>query len=104
MTTKTAILQAIRHKCLDCSVYQPIEVRECPVSTCGLWPFRFGVDPDPSRTRGFAKSPVYKGHSAARDLDGSPVALNPSPLEIGPLDASFAESRAIAAGSIDVDP
>ena len=63
MTTKTAILQAIRHKCLDCSGYQPAEVRECPVSTCGLWPFRFGMDPDPSRTRGFAKAPVYKDPS-----------------------------------------
>jgi hypothetical protein len=63
MTTKTAILQAIRHKCLDCSVYQPTEVRECPVSTCGLWLFRLGVDPIPSRTRGFAKPPVYTDHS-----------------------------------------
>ena len=62
MTTKTAILHAIRHKCLDCCVYQPAEVRECPVSTCGLWPFRLGMDPDPSRTRGFAKSPVYTDH------------------------------------------
>ena len=59
MTTKTAILQAIRCKCLDCCVYQPLEVRECTVSTCGLWPFRFGVDPKPSSTRGFAKSRVY---------------------------------------------
>jgi hypothetical protein len=59
MTTKTAVLQAIRGKCLDCSCYQPLEVRECPVSTCGLWPYRFGVDPHPSPTRGFAKSPVY---------------------------------------------
>ena len=59
MTTKAAILQAIRHKCLDCSCYQPVEVRECPVTTCGLWPYRFGVDPDPSPNRGFAKSPVY---------------------------------------------
>ena len=59
MTTKTAILQAIRLKCLDCCVYQPVEVRECTVSTCGLWPFRFGVDPKPSSTRGFAKSRVY---------------------------------------------
>jgi hypothetical protein len=63
MTTKTAILQAIRHKCLDCSGYEPAEVRECPVSTCGLWQFRLGMDPDPSRTRGFAKSPVYTDHS-----------------------------------------
>jgi hypothetical protein len=59
MTTKTAILQAIRHKCLDCSGHQLAEVRACPLTTCGLWPYRFGMDPDPSRTRGFAKSPVY---------------------------------------------
>jgi hypothetical protein len=59
MTTKAAILHAIRNKCLDCSCYQPIEVRECPLTTCGLWPYRFGVDPDPSPNRGFAKSPVY---------------------------------------------
>ena len=59
MTTKTTVLQAIRHKCLDCSAHQPAEVRECPVYTCGLWAFRLGMDPDPIRTRGFAKSPVY---------------------------------------------
>ena len=58
MTTKAAILHAIRNKCLDCSCYQPVEVRECPVTTCDLWPFRFGRDPDPSRTRGFAKPAV----------------------------------------------
>jgi len=59
MTTKAAVLQAIRQKCLDCSCYQPVEVRECPVHTCGLWTFRLGTDPNPSPGRGFAKSPVY---------------------------------------------
>jgi hypothetical protein len=59
VTTKADILKAIRHKCLDCSCYQPGEVQKCHVTTCGLWPFRFGKDPDPSRTRGFAKLPVY---------------------------------------------
>jgi hypothetical protein len=97
VTTKTAILQAIRHKCLDCSVYQPTEVRECPVTTCGLWPFRFGVDPEPSRTRGFAKSPVYTGNSEARDPGGTPVAGNLSPSGIGLQDASFSEREAILA-------
>ncbi len=71
MTTKTGILQAIRQKCLDCSCLQPAEVRECPVSTCGLWPYRLGRDPEPSRTRGFAKSPVYTGGSAAGGHQGS---------------------------------
>ena len=103
MTTKTAILQAIRHKCLDCSVYQPAEVRECPVSTCGLWPFRFGVDPDPSRTRGFAKSPVYTGGFGEGTTKGTQVAQMPSPSRNGLLHASFAESGAIAAGSIDLE-
>ena len=66
MTTKADILQAIRRKCLDCSCFQPAEVRECPVSTCDLWPFRLGRDPDPSRSRGFAKSSVYTGDSGER--------------------------------------
>ncbi len=59
MTTKADILQAVRRKCLDCSCFQPAEVRECPVSTCDLWPFRLGRDPDPSRSRGFANPSVY---------------------------------------------
>ena len=54
MTTKAAILKAVRARCLDCSVHQPGEVARCPVTTCALWPFRFGRDPDPCRGRGFA--------------------------------------------------
>lgn len=27
-------------KCLACSCYQPIEVKNCPVKACALWPFR----------------------------------------------------------------
>lgn len=34
--------KAIRAKCLDCSCYQPKEVRLCPVVDCALWPYRFG--------------------------------------------------------------
>ena len=36
---------AIREKCLDCSCQQPVEVKECPVKACALWPFRMGVNP-----------------------------------------------------------
>jgi hypothetical protein len=61
VTTKADILQAIRRKCLDCSCFQPSEVRECPVSTCDLWLYRLGRDPEPSRSRGFAKSAGYTG-------------------------------------------
>jgi hypothetical protein len=64
VTTKAGILLTIRHKCLDCSCFQPAEVRKCPVTTCGLWPFRLGLDPDPSKTRGFARSSVYTDSSS----------------------------------------
>ena len=74
MTTKTAVLQAIRQKCLDCSGNQPAEVRECPVYTCDLWPLRLGLDPDPSRMRGFANlsctRTVLRSRGALRREDG----------------------------------
>jgi hypothetical protein len=44
MTIRTP-LKAIRAKCLDCSCYQPKEVRECHITTCALWPYRFGKRP-----------------------------------------------------------
>jgi len=49
MTTKTAILKAIRGKCLDCCVGNAAEVKKCTVQTCEIYPYRFGVDPNPSR-------------------------------------------------------
>ena len=55
MTTKATVMKAIRQKCLDCACYQPSEVVQCTVYACPLHSFRFGKDPDPSRTRGFAK-------------------------------------------------
>lgn len=39
-------LKAIREKCLDCSAQQPSEVKHCPVTTCALWPFRMGKNPN----------------------------------------------------------
>lgn len=59
MTTKAVILQAIRATCVDCSCHQPGEIRKCLLTVCGLWPDRFGRDPEPSATRGFAKPHVY---------------------------------------------
>jgi hypothetical protein len=70
MTTKAAVLQAIRRKCLDCSCEQPGEVRKCPVTTCDLWPFRLSSDPEPSPTRGFAKTAVYTGDIEQKDAPG----------------------------------
>lgn len=39
-------IKAIRAKCLDCSANQIVEVRECHIKNCSLWPYRMGKRPD----------------------------------------------------------
>ena len=41
-------LKAIRKKCLDCSYFQPKEVRQCTAIECPIYPYRFGRRPDKS--------------------------------------------------------
>ena len=41
-TTVKELRQAIRKKCLDCSGWQPKEVRLCTVWRCDLYPYRMG--------------------------------------------------------------
>ena len=55
MTTKNAILKTIRLKCLDCCAGTRSEISKCTVYTCTLWPYRLGVDPNPTK-RGFARN------------------------------------------------
>jgi hypothetical protein len=43
------LLDVIREKCLDCSVYQPGEVDRCTAVACSLWPYRFGTNPFSNR-------------------------------------------------------
>ena len=38
-------LKAIRLKCLDCSSWSWLEVKECPHDSCILHPFRYGRKP-----------------------------------------------------------
>lgn len=38
-------IQAIREKCKDCTCDQHREIRECPITTCALWPYRMGKRP-----------------------------------------------------------
>ena len=38
-------IKAIRAKCLDCTCWQPMEVRLCEVKKCPLWPYRMGRRP-----------------------------------------------------------
>lgn len=36
-------MKAIRKKCLECSAWQPKEVKACPIKDCALYPYRFGL-------------------------------------------------------------
>lgn len=38
-------VKAIREKCLECSNYSIVEVKECNIVDCALYPFRFGKNP-----------------------------------------------------------
>lgn len=33
---------AIRLKCFDCSGFQKLEIRLCPIKDCALYPYRLG--------------------------------------------------------------
>lgn len=37
--------KAIKEKCKDCCCWQSDEILLCPVTTCSLWPYRFGSNP-----------------------------------------------------------
>lgn len=49
---KLTPLKAIRASCLDCSAGSYGEVRNCPSTDCGLWPYRFGRNPEPAEIDG----------------------------------------------------
>ncbi len=38
-------LKVIRDNCLDCSGGSPSAVRNCAVTHCRMWPYRFGRNP-----------------------------------------------------------
>ena len=73
-------LRAIRQKCLDCSAYQPSEVRLCPCSGCALHPFRMGTNPHRKRRE---LSPEARAAVAAR-LRGGAVGAPENQAETGP--------------------
>ena len=103
MTTKATVLHAIRQKCLDCSCYQLAEVRDCPVTRCDLWPYRFGRDPEPSPNRGFGKSSGYT-RGLRPDTDGRhPGGPELAPLSESPVYADDFGEGAPAAGSGKVE-
>lgn len=49
MTTKAAILKAIRKNCIECSAGSMAAIQHCPMEDCPLFPYRMGKDPCPAR-------------------------------------------------------
>lgn len=45
-------VKAIRQKCLDCTCWQPKEVRQCPSNDCALWSYRMGKRPKTAEIQG----------------------------------------------------
>jgi len=45
MKKRLTPLRAIRARCLDCSCFQPSEVKLCPITDCSLYPYRLGHNP-----------------------------------------------------------
>ena len=41
-TSIATATKAIRAKCLDCAAGSALEVRECPIDGCPLYPYRLG--------------------------------------------------------------
>jgi hypothetical protein len=41
----TSPIKAIRAKCMECSNENYAEIKECPITDCPLYPFRFGKNP-----------------------------------------------------------
>ena len=44
-TSRKNPVKAIRLKCLECSGGSSVEVQQCPVTDCAIYPFRFGRNP-----------------------------------------------------------
>lgn len=45
MATLLTPIKAIRAKCKDCTNNQYLEIRECKLKNCSLWPYRMGKRP-----------------------------------------------------------
>ena len=43
--TQMSLAKVMRKKCLDCSGFQPAEVKKCVATDCALWPYRMGKSP-----------------------------------------------------------
>lgn len=61
-------LKSIRAKCLDCSCWQPKEIKLCPLVECSLYPFRFGKNPNRAGIGHPSKPFLRKTHAELRNF------------------------------------
>src|SRR5437763_1036341 len=81
-------IEAIRRKCLDCSCYQPSEVKLCQALACPLWPFRAGRHPYTKRR---LQEPCFDEPPS----EATKMARARPSAEMSAQGASFAERRPI---------
>lgn len=71
-TVNVSPIKAIKAKCLDCCCGQKEEVKLCPATTCPLWGFRLGKNPNrkprvlTDEQRAAAKERLAKARAAKR--------------------------------------
>jgi hypothetical protein len=74
-------LRSMREKCLDCCCGQVARVRDCLITGCAIWPYRFGRNPNRKTGAARPMSPEHKrklleGRARARAMS-HPPALRP---------------------------
>jgi hypothetical protein len=69
--TVTLLLKTIRKHCLECCSGSALDVKKCasgpdaaPYSTCSLWKYRLGVNPDVSDAKREAGKKAYLANLA----------------------------------------
>lgn len=60
---KLSPLQAIRQKCLECMMFESAQVRECDITNCPNYQYRFGKNP---RRKGIGNKNVSKNSNSTK--------------------------------------
>ena len=55
------LLKAIRERCLDCSIFNPNEVKLCGMKDCSLYPYRSG------KLKEVGENPLLKNEGVSKN-------------------------------------
>ena len=90
---KLTPVRAIRQKCLDCSVYQPKELRSCHITDCSLHPFRLGKNPNRKRVGNVLAFSKKAGVESAFSLSAPVADINASSASVNLISSSQSEEK-----------